>query len=744
MHCHDEAFITKVFQLFLPMSLEQILKGHLKKREWRKYQMTRLIPKPRLDIVRHLLTSNDPPRGSMMETLDLNFMVKIKDLGYAYVEATILLPKHNETSEKRFFTVMRISPVKLRNIEFKLILSFIDIKRFLVKGFNEDINRRNIVDYLREVLSLTKVVNRINYNILTIPFSRVLRLSKFSESSFFTNTIEKDISFTRRGEAFLDEAIVNYNIESKVVMKINGKFAILVICKLVGAEVYKFHVYFPQLKKSFQFRLFEEDLFSAEIGLHHQAIQQGSKFNQSIGFGFSSARSLDFLEKSFPKAEGNSVLNSDKKPKRRYPIKGLKKNESFSQIMKVASNIQFFDDGHQRSRIGLTNKLSAIQISRPILSNWILDDLDDITSKNVLEDYFKYEKKCFEIIRHDVLSRKEVNLKHTRECLETFADPKTLLMDSRSKNYKKFHTAFYWRCMLQMLSVTEAQKSLRVNLSKFEDSMQEFIDRKMVTIRGQLFMVSFALYHGDGFELADIAINQKSKVEVKLANLSQNYERTDLITFGHLIKIIRNKKFYPYSAPNVGNLKIACSIGCRNILLNLSLMDIRKPQNLLFLDKNLRFLLSPIIEEINPDKKSSLVLGAIREGPISPRRTSTIIKLHYEKSSMNLTSRTFESMHLSKSDDFVVLLARKVFLLDPSIVLWILLEKRTYKIIFLFYFSKTSQIKKRATAVDFLSKTLYYLEVLLDTCRFSEAGERIFAAFKNEMIRLFYSGSLFD
>lgn len=81
VHSSDIEFVRSAFKLFMPRSLQDAMRGDIKLAGWRQHQMDRLAPKPRLDIVRHLLTTNEPPKGSMLQILELEFVVKIKDLG---------------------------------------------------------------------------------------------------------------------------------------------------------------------------------------------------------------------------------------------------------------------------------------------------------------------------------------------------------------------------------------------------------------------------------------------------------------------------------------------------------------------------------------------------------------------------------------------------------------------------------------------------------------------------------------
>lgn len=81
IHSSDREYLKTAFKMFLPKSIDEILRGEVKTGAWRQNHMQRIAPKPRLDIVRHLLTSNEPPRGSMLQILELQFVVKIKELG---------------------------------------------------------------------------------------------------------------------------------------------------------------------------------------------------------------------------------------------------------------------------------------------------------------------------------------------------------------------------------------------------------------------------------------------------------------------------------------------------------------------------------------------------------------------------------------------------------------------------------------------------------------------------------------
>lgn len=645
---------------------------------------------------------------------------------------------------------MRILPVKLRNVEFKLILSSVDIKKFIVKSFKQDFTRRNLVDYLTEVLLKTKVIQKVNCNLLTIPFSVVRKLNKFSSSSFFTNTIERDISYMRRDEAFVYETVVNYTVQSKLITKLNGYFAIIVISKLVDQEVHKFHIYFPQLKRCFDFYLYKVDLFSAEIGLHKKAIEKGSKLNQSMDFKSYAAIKMENSEKSFPRIEGASAIHNfgrfNQKTIQRFRDEALGQDKSRSRIISgTPNNAQMRPSKINQSFNMLTikAKITPRQANtiQSVTSNWLLNDLDDITSKNVLEIYAKYEQKALEIIKTEVLGHRRVNLKHTQECIETFAEPRTLKIESRRENFIRFYSAFYWRCMAQMLSMEERPTSLRIKLSKFEDRLSECIDSRMATIKGQLYFIGFYLYHGDGFEMAKLRVTSKTKIELRIRNISSQYDRLDILEFKDLILNIKSQKYYPYSEPNLGNLKIACSIGCRNVSKNLELHDLSKPRESIFLEKNLRNLLSPMMMESTPGLS---ILGITNNIPLSPTKVNDRIQDSFTRSQMNLTSRTLKSLGLAGKQNYLVLLARKLFLSDPGILLWILLEKSTGSILFAFYFTNTSQVQKRYARMDHFSDSLPYLEVLFKTCKFFEAGQRIYATIKNEFIRLYTLGTLFE
>jgi hypothetical protein len=633
---------------------------------------------------------------------------------------------------------MRISPIKLRNVEFKLVLSYVDIKKFLMKSFMQDINRRNIVDYLAEVLLLTKVIQKINCNLLAIPFSIVRKLNKFSSSSFFTNTIEKDISFTRQGEAFLDESVVSYKVRSKLIIKLNGYYAIVVVSMLVDQEANKYHIYFPQLKRSFEFFLYKSDLFSAEIGLHKQAIEKGSKLNQTIGFKKAFTKVIENTDKSLGKLENSGGLISRSRLNRRYQTK--LRADALDNSRTSFSSIRPSKSFHSPFSKALTTPRQA-RASRPVTSNFVLDDLDVITPVNVLEVYALYENKALEIIKDDVMSHRQVNLKHARECIETFANPRSLKIESRMNNFIKFYSAFYWRCMSQMIHIEERPTLLRVSLSRFEDKMTECIDSKLAIVKDQLFFVGFFMHHGDGFKLERLEISKDTKIEIRVKNLSIKYERVDMVTFKELIMNIKSKKFYPYSDPNLGNLKIACSIGCRNITKNLAMHNIRYPQESIFLEKNLRMLLSPIMIHNAPELS---ILGITSNIPLSPAKIKSRIHDSYIRSNMNLGKRLITSLGLADKPHTVVFLIRKIFLNDPAIQIWIFLEKNSNSIIFGFYFMETCQIEKRFIRMSFFADSLPYLSALFQTCKFFEAGERIYETMKNEYHRLYKLGTLFE
>ena len=81
LHSKDIEFVRTSFLCFLPRSLSDCLNGHLKLQSWRAYQDKRIAPKPKLDIKRHLFTSNEAPQGSMLQILGLDFVVRIEDMG---------------------------------------------------------------------------------------------------------------------------------------------------------------------------------------------------------------------------------------------------------------------------------------------------------------------------------------------------------------------------------------------------------------------------------------------------------------------------------------------------------------------------------------------------------------------------------------------------------------------------------------------------------------------------------------
>ena len=654
---------------------------------------------------------------------------------------------------------MRISPVKYRNTEFRLILSYVDIKKFLVKGFRQEINKINLVDYLAEILRLTRVIQKLNCTLLAIPFALVRKLTHYSNSSFYTNTIEKDISFTRKGDSFLDDAVVNYQIQTKIITKLQGFFAIIVISKLVGTEAYKFNIYFPQLKRSFEFTLFKQDIFAAEVGLHKQAIKKGSTFNQTIGFRRMStvSQSNEITEKS---GKPSTTLRGRDFVRPQVNLKIMRKPES--NLTKLAGSKRRISQSRgssDTSRVFPAKEKNPSSIRNPVnlkgtakikqeklrnflqLNDRVLIGLDDISPKSVLEDYSKYEQKSFEIIRFEVMSHRQVNLKHTRECIETFANPSSLLIASRWRNYVKFYSAFYWRCMIQMLLLSVYPKCLRVTLSKFEDRLKECIESRICIIKGQQMMVGIYLHHDSGFSLEKLTVNLDTKVEVVLTNKSRNYSKMDVLTFSSLVMTIRSKRVYPYSKPTAGNLKIACAVGCRNVMRNLEHYPVKNAEYLLFIEKNMRLLLAPTIDD---DARGLSILGLTKGMSFSPSTTKSKLKFAFNNSNMNLSKRMLKEMGLDGSVPHLILLIKKVFLTNPFINLWIFLNKANNKILFMFYIADSCQIRKRSINQSLVTESLPYLDILLQMCAFFKAGERIYAAMKNEMIRLYHLGTLFE
>lgn len=69
------------FGMFLPMNLTDCLNGYVKSPTWRGHHDKRIEPQPKLDIKRHLFTSNEAPAGSMLQILNLDFIVKIPAVG---------------------------------------------------------------------------------------------------------------------------------------------------------------------------------------------------------------------------------------------------------------------------------------------------------------------------------------------------------------------------------------------------------------------------------------------------------------------------------------------------------------------------------------------------------------------------------------------------------------------------------------------------------------------------------------
>jgi hypothetical protein len=636
-------------------------------------------------------------------------------------------------------------------------LSYIDLKKFLVKGFRQQLNKVNLVEYLGEILALTVVIQKVNCNLLVIPFTLVRKLNRYSSSSFFTNTIEKDISYTRKGESFLDETVVNYKIQTKIITKHQGYYVIIVIAKLVHTDAYRFSLYFPQLKRNFEFVLYGPDLFSAEVGLHKQAINKGSAFNQSIGFRRASQiiaeketsarpvnkgkRPSTLISAALKKGNNSFIKAANEKASRKRSdnsgLSGISRNTSKTHTQRTEKPNLAISMVHRQPETG-RNKSREPRFE---LNKRLLSGLEEITPKSVLEDYFRYEQKAYEIIRFEVLSHRQVNLKHTRECIETFSNPLSLLIPSRWRNFVKFYSAFYWRCMIQMMTINIENRSLRVTLSKFNDRLKECIESRIVNIQNLLFKIGFYVHNDKPFKLSQLKVEQGSKVEVIIENQSQNYQKIDVITFGALIKAIKGKKYYPYSRPTPGNLKIACAVGCRNISKNLEYLQVSRPENLLFIEKNMRLLLCPTMEET--DHRLS-IMGLTKSTSFSDSTKKIKLQSAFEGSSMNLSERLLNSLQLDPRRTDLILLVKKIFLRSPLVMKWILLNKSAGSILFVFYFAETGAVRKRSASLEVFSESLPYLQELLETCCFFEAGLRIHATMQNEFIRLFHLGTLFE
>lgn len=186
-------------------------------------------------------------------------------------------------------------------------------------------------------------------------------------------------------------------------------------------------------------------------------------------------------------------------------------------------------------------------------------------------------------------NHRKINLKHTRDCVLTFAGPETLVFEKRRVKYKKFSTAFYWKCMLQMLRIVPHRRCARVRISKYDGLLLETVYESENIIKEQLVGIRFSICHEAGYQHKQLLVRGNTEIDVQISNFSSQYTRQDRVTFYDLAQAFSTADVAV--TPTLGNLRILCRIANKTLAENLSVLELSKPSRTVFIQRNLRALL---------------------------------------------------------------------------------------------------------------------------------------------------------
>lgn len=455
------------------------------------------------------------------------------------------------------------------------------------------------------------------------------------------------------------------------------------------------------------------------------------------------------------------------------PTKQVKSIRSINELvdhLTVISGPRSNHDSKKESTNMLPNYLTHQRQTEAVLKpsskaiGRVLEGLDYVTPKNVLEEYEKYELKSVELIQEEVLNHRKINLKHTRDCVLAFAGPHTLSSDVRREKYKKFSTSFYWKCMLQMMSIVAKPKCARVLISKYDGKLLETVYESENIIKEELIRVRFTICHESGYQHKKLVITTRTEVDVELTNFTSHYTRSDRLTFLDLAHSFESSRLS--LEPKLGNLRILCRAANRTLVRSLSALSLSKANLIAFLQHNLRSLLvQPTVSIRYYSDVESKAHTTSNNDSLSRSKsqddqetTDTIdsqnpIKFSVLQSLQRISStgdtklqpRLVEDLNLDQTQCAFILLLKKLFIQgENSIVCWLYWNRVNSSVLVMFFTHEQSLVGKRTFWMDQLRRNLPFLEILLETCSFYQAGVRIFSLLKEQMLVEMHHGTLFD
>lgn len=644
---------------------------------------------------------------------------------------------------------MNIVHMAERNTEYKLILTNEDLQMMLARKIKKEISVANMIGYVSQVAPFIKLAVKSNFSMLAIPTEYLMRIYKFNNIAYLSSSVSKishNEDFTNR---FLQVKLVKFEVQCRIIIKLDRHFIVVVISKMKEIErrmnVFKIMLYYPKLLKQFQFFLYSDNVFSAEIGLHKQAIERGSKFSNALGF-----RSKDIISKQF--------LQQNSLDKRRLYKQGTESSKLLfgmsqrnmghpkridrEEAMDDSLNLGVIDHSFAGSNRSIANaSIRNISIAKNAARRFaalrkkkdepILEELKTaiefgfmkVTPQNVLVEYDKYELKSIELIREEVMNHRKVNLKYTRECVLIYAGERNINSVDKRLRYKKFYTAFYWRCMMQMLKIDPKGKYLSVSLSKLTERLMEIIFEIDMLVDDQLYRVTFATLNSTKKELQKTQCSNDDYILVEVENISIEFIRRDVVTYRELIDLLRLAYFAQFKVPSKGNMRIACRRAARNIRAALSLVPFNSPSQSVFLDGNLKVLLeSPIWANIK----------SIEYKYTCEQKKQLVIR-SFLTSGKRVTKRYRQSADLPTTGK-LILLHKKLFMSSPRKIVSIFYCKE--KDIICFVFHQLNQCTSSSVTFE-IDSILHHMPLIrsqLNTCSFQEIGSRLFGFYKNSLL----------
>jgi hypothetical protein len=332
------------------------------------------------DIKRSLLFDTYNGYLKTLNKLESVFVAKIENVGTVLVKAETYHYWQSGDAARKHIVFVRFTamPHKARLGSHKLVLRDVDIRAILgVEIFELMGDEKALIALYARLFGQVRLEINSQFRYLCFPLSAVDKTAAYAHLHVAKN--EAGRSLFEEGEAFLTPKACAKAVVCKVVIKIQGKFAVVSVLKDLQTKLLSLEFYFPQLMRTLNTSLFASNKSNR---FKQKIVQNVEKLLMKRLENWHSA----FVDVSKIHDVNQSLLLDERFPRRRLTMRIEEVGDYQAYVAKIFGLLEDENRGHSFSGLNKTEVFNLNNLSLNLddanVSTRDLNDMSVITEAN--------------------------------------------------------------------------------------------------------------------------------------------------------------------------------------------------------------------------------------------------------------------------------------------------------------------------------------------------------------------------